>query len=63
MIYFFLSLELIDFWKEITRNQFTAQPQRDKHTSSIHIVVAIAGVRATTGDFFLARNSLELANY
>ena len=36
MIYFFLNLEINNFWKEITRNQFTAQPQRDKHASSMH---------------------------
>ena len=36
MIYFFSSLELKKFWKEKTRNQFTAQTQRDKLASNIH---------------------------
>ena len=31
----FLSLEINNFLKKITRNQLTAQPQRDKHASSI----------------------------
>ena len=31
LIFFFVSLELNNFWKEFTRNQFTAQPKRDKH--------------------------------
>ena len=26
----------VNFWKKITRNQFIAQPQRDKLASSIH---------------------------
>ena len=36
MIYFFSRLGINSFWQEITRNQFTAQPQRDKQASSIH---------------------------